>query len=133
MYGATIGKTAILTKEGSTNQALCAILPNDIFHEYFLQQFLVKNRNILVTFGMGAGQPNVSQEIIRNFKYLIPHLVEQAKIASILSGVDAYIQNLTLLSILRIKLAICLILFATVLYYELYNTEKDIHHYHNTR
>ena len=93
MYGATIGKTAILVKEGSTNQAICAILPNNIFHEYFLQQFLVKNRNILVTFGMGAGQPNINQEIIRNFKYLVPLLSEQTKIASILSGVDAYIQK----------------------------------------
>ena len=93
MYGATIGKTAILVKEGSTNQAICAILPNNIFHEYFLQQFLVKNRSILVTFGMGAGQPNINQEIVRNFKYLVPLLSEQQKIASILSGVDAYIQK----------------------------------------
>jgi len=71
MYGATIGKTGILSKKGSTNQAVCAILPNKIFHEYFLQQFLIKNRNTIVTFGVGAGQPNINQEIIRKFKYLV--------------------------------------------------------------
>ena len=41
---------------------------------------------------MGAGQPNISQEIIRKFKYLIPPLSEQQKIASILSEVDSTIE-----------------------------------------
>jgi len=89
MYGATIGKTAILSTQGSTNQAICAIPPNEIFDECFLQQFLIKNRNIIMTFGIGAGQPNISQEIIRKFRYFVPALSEQRRIASILSGVDA--------------------------------------------
>ncbi len=93
MYGATIGKTAILSKEGTTNQAICAILPNHSFDEYFLQQFFINNKQILVSFGMGAGQPNISQNIIRKFLIILPLISEQQKIASILSGVDAYIQK----------------------------------------
>lgn len=93
MYGATIGKTAILMIAGTTNQAVCAIPPNDTFNQYFLQQYLIRNRRIIVTFGMGAGQPNISQELIRNFKYLVPPLKEQQKIASISSNVDSLIQQ----------------------------------------
>ncbi len=91
MYGATIGKTGILGKDGSTNQAICGILPNSKFIPIFLQQFLLLRRNLLVSFGMGAGQPNISQDLIKNFKYLVPPLSEQTKIASILFNVDSLI------------------------------------------
>ena len=40
MYGVTIGKTAILEKEATTNQAICAILPNTNFDSFYLQQLL---------------------------------------------------------------------------------------------
>ena len=93
MYGATIGKTGILSVEGTTNQAVCAILPNSLFNEYFLQQFFIKNRKILISFGTGAGQPNINQDIIRKFLYMVPTLNEQQKIASILSNVDYQIQK----------------------------------------
>ena len=93
MYGATIGKTAITEIESTTNQAICAILPNSKFDSFYLQQLLISMKNILISFGMGAGQPNINQEIIKTFHIIFPPLPEQQKIASILSNVDNLIQN----------------------------------------
>ncbi|MBT7252103.1 MAG: restriction endonuclease subunit S, partial [Candidatus Nitrosopelagicus sp.] len=88
MYGVTIGKTAILEKEATTNQAICAILPNTNFDSFYLQQLLISMKNILISFGMGAGQPNINQEIIKTLHIPLPPLPEQQKIATILSNVD---------------------------------------------
>ena len=93
MYGATIGRTGIITKESATNQAICAILPVKSINSFYLQQLLIFKKNILISFGMGAGQPNINQEIIKTFFISLPPLPEQQKIASILSRVDAYIQK----------------------------------------
>ena len=93
MYGATIGRTGIITKESATNQAICAILPVKSINSFYLQQLLIFKKNILISFGMGAGQPNINQKIIKTFFISLPPLLEQQKIASILSRVDAYIQK----------------------------------------
>jgi len=105
MYGATIGYTGILKREASTNQAVCAIPSNDVFESFFLQQFLILKRRILVTFGIGSGQPNISQEIIKNFRYLAPPIHEQQKIVAVLSNVDALIStyNKTIESTKKLK------------------------------
>jgi type I restriction enzyme, S subunit len=93
MYGVTIGKTAILEKEATTNQAICAILPNTNFDSFYLQQLLISMKNILISFGMGAGQPNINQEIIKTLHIPLPPLPEQQKIATILSNVDNLIES----------------------------------------
>jgi len=93
MYGATIGKTAILRTEASTNQAICAIIQDGSFDSFYLQQLLISKRNILVSFGMGAGQPNINQEIIKNFHVEWAPKPQQQKIASILSNVDSLINQ----------------------------------------
>jgi len=93
MYGATIGKTAIIKKESTTNQAICAILPDNSFDSFYLQQLLISKRKILISFGMGAGQPNINQEIIRTFHILFPPLSEQQKVSTILSNIDNLISN----------------------------------------
>ena len=46
MYGATVGKTAILKKEATTNQAICGIIPNnDNFNSEFLRYQLIFKRD----------------------------------------------------------------------------------------
>jgi type I restriction enzyme S subunit len=63
MYGATIGKTCITTMEAATNQACCAFIPikKDLIDPYFLQQYLIFRRPLIISLGEGAGQPNTSQ------------------------------------------------------------------------
>lgn len=68
MYGATIGRLGILTHDATTNQACCAITPK--YEEYsniFIYQFLLENREYVLSFRMGAAQENISQTIIKDF------------------------------------------------------------------
>jgi len=93
MYGATIGKSSILKVEASSNQACCAILPNESYSSEFIYYSLAFNKRGLISRGVGGAQPNISQGIIKSYKIPLPPLPEQKKIASILSTVDEAIQN----------------------------------------
>lgn len=94
LYGATVGKTAILGINATTNQAVCAIIDKKgIFDPRFLQCFLIFRRKQLISISSGGAQPNISQEIINIFKVPLPPLPEQQKIAEILSTVDQAIEK----------------------------------------
>jgi type I restriction enzyme S subunit len=89
MYGATVGKTAILGIEATTNQAVCAILPKDNrLNLKFLQYYIIFVRNRWILQSSGGAQPNISQEIIKTSKIPLPDPQEQKKIATILSIID---------------------------------------------
>ncbi len=93
MYGATIGKLGLLKCEAATNQACCAIFPKkiDICYLYYFLQY---NRENIIALGCGAGQPNVSQEIVKKLNISHPTLVEQTAIATALSDIDHLIESL---------------------------------------
>lgn len=73
MYGATIGRTAILGMPAATNQACCAFLTADIpsLSEYVFI-WLHEIKDILIGLGMGAAQPNLSQDIIHKIEFIMP-------------------------------------------------------------
>ncbi|WEX15100.1 restriction endonuclease subunit S [Pseudomonas sp. G11] len=82
MYGATIGKTAILSVEGTTNQAVCACTPfNGVFNRYLLLTLKALKSNFI---GQGAGgaQPNISREKIIATVTGLPPLAEQHRIVA---------------------------------------------------
>jgi type I restriction enzyme S subunit len=80
MYGATIGKLAILRISATTNQACCALYnPRNVDTKFVFYWFMAHRRHI-VSFGVGGGQPNISQEIIRNLRVAVPPLEEQKRI-----------------------------------------------------
>ncbi|MBA4381171.1 MAG: restriction endonuclease subunit S, partial [Sideroxydans sp.] len=82
MYGATIGKTAILKVPGTTNQAVCACTPNTgIFNRYLLVLLKAMKSNFI---GQGAGgaQPNISREKIIATVVAIPPSEEQRRIVA---------------------------------------------------
>ena len=82
MYGATIGKTAILSVEGTTNQAVCACTPfNGVFNRYLLLTLKALKTNFI---GQGAGgaQPNISREKIVATVAGLPPLAEQHRIVA---------------------------------------------------
>ncbi len=74
MYGATIGKLGVATKELSCNQACCVFLfdENNNTIKWFIYNWLLRNREFLVSQGKGAAQPNLSQDMIKRFELLIP-------------------------------------------------------------
>ncbi|MBP7508387.1 MAG: restriction endonuclease subunit S [Prolixibacteraceae bacterium] len=85
MYGATVGKTAILKKAATTNQAVCGIFPNEsVFNNEFLRFQLMFKREDFLKQRYGGAQPNISQTIIKNFEIQLPCLMEQKKIAYVL-------------------------------------------------
>ncbi|MBX5436819.1 MAG: restriction endonuclease subunit S [Alicyclobacillaceae bacterium] len=89
MYGATIGKSSILKVEAATNQACCAILCDErrVHHE-FLYYVMTWRQADLVRRGMGGAQPNISQQLIREFLIPVPPVEEQRQIAAVLASVD---------------------------------------------
>jgi len=89
MYGATVGKTAILKNQATTNQAVCGIFPNEsVFNNEFLRFQLMFKREDFLKQRYGGAQPNISQTIIKNFEIQLPCLPEQQKIAYVLSALQ---------------------------------------------
>ena len=73
MYGATIGKLGIATKELSCNQACCVfLLPEDSTLRLYLYNWLLNSRTLLISMGKGAAQPNLSQDMIKNLEVVVP-------------------------------------------------------------
>ena len=93
MYGATIGKLGILSTEATCNQACCAIICKAIDTKY-LFYYLLNDRDKLVSLGCGAGQPNISQEIVKKYHVFYPvFLPDQQHIADILTSCDEVIEQ----------------------------------------
>ena len=94
MYGATIGRLGIITNEAATNQACCAIFPDKTVDTKYLFYCLLYDRKNIVEKGCGAGQPNISQDIIKNIEVPYCDITEQQAIATALSDMDELITNL---------------------------------------
>ena len=80
MYGATAGQVGVLKFESTTNQAICAVLPNEKLLPEFLYYHLSKIKEYIVSKAVGAARNNLSQEIIKKFPIPIPPIQEQEEI-----------------------------------------------------
>ena len=94
MYGANIGKTAILDVVGTTNQAVCACTPfAGMSNEYLL--LLVKAlKSYFISQGSGGAQPNISREKIIHTVVGLPPLTEQSRIVTRINEICALCANL---------------------------------------
>lgn len=92
MYGATIGKLGITKVDAATNQACCAIFLKNDEQKYVFYKLLF-DRPQLVAKGYGAGQPNISQAVIKKLQYAFPSKTEQSRIADALSDIDDLIST----------------------------------------
>ncbi|EHQ4996682.1 restriction endonuclease subunit S, partial [Campylobacter jejuni] len=84
MYGATIGKTAILKVNACVNQACCVLEKSAWYNTFYLFYLFNRYKKELISMGSGGGQPNISQDIIKNLKIPLPPLKEQEQIANFL-------------------------------------------------
>ena len=80
MYGATIGKTAILGIPATTNQACACARCRDVLNNKYLFYYLRSQKDTFIAKGKGGAQPNISQDIIRNHMIPLPPLAEQRRI-----------------------------------------------------
>ncbi len=93
MYGATIGKTGISQFDATVNQACCVLANPTIVTTRFAQLAFIGLKPALVHLAVGGGQPNISQEIVRQFQVPVPPLDEQRAIADFLDVADARISR----------------------------------------
>jgi type I restriction enzyme S subunit len=95
MYGANAGQVAILRFESASNQAVCAILPTDIFLPEYLYYCLFQKRSYFLGIATGNAQPNISQEKIRDTLIPLPPIAEQQRIVARLDAAFAAIAEAT--------------------------------------
>ena len=79
MYGATIGKLAVVGKELTTNQACCGCTPYVVFN-WYLFYFLMASRDTFIKKGEGGAQPNISRVKLVEHLIPLPPLREQKRI-----------------------------------------------------
>lgn len=82
LYGATIGRLAFLGIPATVNQACCVMAAPKNVEPRFIYYALQASRDRLMAVAVGAGQPNISQEIVRQFRLNIPPLEQQKEIVS---------------------------------------------------
>lgn len=97
LYGATIGKLGHLKIETTTNQACCVLSKSNKITNRFLFYFFLASRKNIISMSYGGGQPNISQELIKQLHLPTPSIEEQTTIASFLdyktSLIDATIEK----------------------------------------
>ncbi len=81
MYGATIGKLAIVGKELTTNQACCGCTPYLIYN-WYLFYFLMASRDTFIKKGEGGAQPNISRVKLVEHLIPLPPIKEQQRIVA---------------------------------------------------
>ena len=91
MYGATAGQVSILSIPASTNQAVCAILPNKKILPEFLYYVLNAKKDFMISMCVGNAQPNISQTIIKQLEIPLPSLAEQKAIVDKIAFEEQYI------------------------------------------
>lgn len=91
MYGATVGRMAMLGLDATTNQAVCSIIPDP--EKAWPKYVYYALRNKVPEFlrnAVGGAQPNINQAMIKGTQIPLPPLLaEQKRIAAILDKADA--------------------------------------------
>jgi len=93
MYGASIGRTGVMGKEMTTNQAIACGKPNKgvILGQYLLY-FLQSQKQEFIFAGKGGAQPNISQGVVKAWKIPLPPIDEQQ---SIIDEIDNQLAHLS--------------------------------------
>lgn len=78
MYGASIGRTGVLAIPAATNQAICAMRPDEaVLDAEYLFHYLRYCKPTFVAAGYGGAQPNISQRFLKEFPIPLAPLDEQ--------------------------------------------------------
>lgn len=92
MYGATIGKLAIVGEKLTTNQACCACTPF-LISNWFLFFFLMASKGTFVKKGEGGAQPNISRVKLIQHLMPVPPLEEQKRIVNCINKLFHHIKQ----------------------------------------
>jgi type I restriction enzyme S subunit len=92
MY-ASIGECSIAKVELTSSQAILGIKPNAELDYLFLFFYLSSLKDKIKLQGQQGTQANLNAGMVKDFKFLLPPLYEQQKIASVLSAADTEIET----------------------------------------
>lgn len=91
MYGASIGNLAITKIPACCNQACCCLSEIDRRLEIEYAYYLLKAcKSFWIEKSKGGGQPNISQDIIKQTWLPLPPKTEQVRVAQYLSKCESY-------------------------------------------
>lgn len=93
MYGASIGNTSISSFSACVNQACCVLTPGT-FNLSYLYYIIMACKPYFMYQGEGGGQPNISQEKIKQTWIPVPNPIEQQEIAAYLDTKCAEIDRI---------------------------------------
>ena len=93
MYGASIGNISISTIDGCVNQACCVMSDSEVDSHYVFYA-LKSSKDYLVYKANGGGQPNISQETLKQLWIPKPPTPEQQEIATFLDKKCSEIDSL---------------------------------------
>jgi type I restriction enzyme, S subunit len=88
-----VGRCAVNLVEVAINQDLKALYPNSSVDVNFLLYWFLENQWKLVGLATGSTVLGINVDDVKNFELLLPPLLEQQRIASILSSVDALLER----------------------------------------
>jgi type I restriction enzyme S subunit len=91
---ASIGKNAILRNEGACNQQINAIIPNTENSVDYLYFLIENSKSYLIGKAGITATMMISKKEFKEITYSIPSFIEQIRIATILSDIDAEITAL---------------------------------------
>jgi type I restriction enzyme S subunit len=94
LYGATVGRTGVLGVEAATNQAVCALFPNESLERDYLWWFLKRMRPIFMGDSFGGAQPNISQTTIRLARIPMPPVPVQRAVMAYLANLQSSAESL---------------------------------------
>ena len=83
MYGASVGNCSIVKLDAATNQACCVMSKSKGYLKYLFYCILA-GKIALIDLAKGGTQPNIRQEIIKNFRVPFPLTNEQKEIVDYL-------------------------------------------------
>jgi restriction endonuclease S subunit len=94
LYGATIGRLGTLGIAATVNQACAAFVGPRHLETQFTYYWLQMRRSTIIALAAGGGQPNVSQDDLRQLRIPATPLCEQCAIAGFLDRETAKIDTL---------------------------------------
>ncbi len=89
-----IGKSSILTKPMTTNQAICGLYPNPYLQKEYVYYAIQSNRRKLQEQSAGGAQKNINQKIVNELIIPLPPLAEQKRIVAKIEEVFKEIDKL---------------------------------------
>lgn len=91
-----VGKVAIADTDICTSQDFTNFIPHDEVDVLFMALTIKNKSSILTSFNQGTSIKGFTKDDLASLPIFIPTLTEQQKIASFLSSVDEWIENLRL-------------------------------------